>query len=134
MPTVTGAVVAGATVLLAVHSPYQDGSYGWCPVVAVTGAWCPACGGLRAVHDLTQGDVGAAWGMNAPVVALLPVVALAWVVWLVAAVRRRPVPLPAPSWLAWSLLAGAAVFTVLRNTAALAPVLAPGGELPPLLG
>ncbi|NCT89826.1 DUF2752 domain-containing protein [Cellulomonas sp. APG4] len=130
----SGALVAGATAVLAVRSPYQDGSYGWCPVVAVTGAWCPACGGLRAVHDLTQGDVVSAWGMNAPVVALLPFVALGWAMWLVAALRRRPVPAWAPTWVAWALLAGALVFTVLRNVPALAPFLAPGGAPPPFLG
>lgn len=133
-PAVTGALVAGATALVALHSPYQDGSYGFCPVLLTLGAWCPACGGLRAVHDLSRGDLAGAWGMNAPIVALLPLVVVAWAVWLAAAARGRPSPLRLPVWLAWATLVGAVVFGVLRNVPDLAPWLAPGGVLPPLVG
>lgn len=132
-PAVTGALVAGATVLVALHSPHQQGSYGSCPVVMVLGAWCPACGGLRAVHELAGGDVAAAWSMNAPVVALLPVLTVAWALWLVSGLRGRSVPLRAPALLAWVFLAGAVAFGALRNVPALVPWLAPGGALPPFL-
>ena len=33
-------------------------------VGAAVGIWCPACGGLRAVNDLTNGDVLGAASSN----------------------------------------------------------------------
>ena len=37
-----------------------------------SGIYCPGCGGLRAVNDLTDGDVGAAASSNLLFVVLLP--------------------------------------------------------------
>ncbi|MFC9550983.1 DUF2752 domain-containing protein [Rhodococcus sp. NPDC056960] len=79
----TGAVVAAA--ILHFRDPHQPGSYGFCPLYAVTGWWCPACGGLRAVHDLTNLDFGAAVAGNALIVPFLAVMVLAWIGWA----RRR---------------------------------------------
>ena len=45
----------------------------------MTGAWCPGCGSLRAVNDLTHGDVLAAASSNLVLVLALPVLALLWV-------------------------------------------------------
>ena len=39
----------------------------------LTAFWCPGCGGLRAVNDLTHGDVGAAASSNLLFIALLPI-------------------------------------------------------------
>ncbi len=118
------------------RSPYEAGSYGLCPLLAVAGVWCPLCGGLRAVHELATGDLVAAWGMNPLVLVGLPVVVLGWVLWLgrpttgrLAAVRTRLLSAGA----GWVALAVLAVFGVLRNVPALAPWLAPGGTVAPLL-
>ena len=46
-PLVTGGVVVLATVLLAVRDPHVTGSYGGCPLYALTGMCAPraaACG------------------------------------------------------------------------------------------
>jgi len=123
-PLVTGGVVAAATVLLAVRDPHVTGSYGVCPLFTLTGLWCPACGGLRATHDLARGDLAGAWSMNALWVLLVPVVAVLWGRWLVRA-RRGERAAPAPAWAAWVLLAAVLGFGVLRNVPALAPWLAP---------
>ena len=37
------------------------------------GIYCPGCGGLRAVNDLTNGDVGAALSSNILVTLMIPV-------------------------------------------------------------
>lgn len=114
VPLVTGGGVLAAAALLAVRSPYAPGSYGFCPIRAVTGLWCPGCGGLRAVHDLVQLDVVAAWGMNALLVLAVPVLAALWVRWVRGAWVGRPVghvTVRQASVLAAVLLA----FTVLRN-------------------
>ena len=50
------------------------GSYGVCPLYALTGLWCPACGGLRATHDLAHGDLAGAWAMNPLWVLAVPLV------------------------------------------------------------
>ena len=74
-------------MLLQVRDPHVPGSYGFCPWLALTGTACPLCGGLRAVHDLGQGDLVAAASSNLLVVAALPVV-LALAMRYVAATRR----------------------------------------------
>nr|WP_274387804.1 DUF2752 domain-containing protein [Salsipaludibacter albus] len=53
-----------------------------CPFHAVTGLWCPGCGGLRAIGDLTHGDVGAAVSSNVLAVVLVAVLAVAFAAWV----------------------------------------------------
>lgn len=78
-----------AAVLLtgAVHfrDPHQNGSWGVCPLFALTGLYCPGCGGMRAVNDLTNGNLRAAVSSNVLALMLLPVV-IGW--WLLE-VRNR---------------------------------------------
>lgn len=123
-PLIAAAAAAAATGAVAAYSPYRPGSYGLCPVLALTGLYCPACGGLRAVHDLTQLDVAAAWGMNPAVVFGIPVLILLWFAWLVRTASGRGLRLPV--WTAWSALAAFVVFGVARNTPLLAPWLGLG--------
>lgn len=112
-----------ATALVALRDPH-DGGYGLCPVLAVTGWYCPTCGGLRAVHDLVTGDLAGAWAMNPLVTVGVPLAAIALVVWTARARLGRPArQLPV-----WLIVGGAAVliaFGVLRNLPVLAPSLAP---------
>jgi hypothetical protein len=77
-PTLLAAGLLTASVLLHVRDPHRGGSWGYCPWLVLTGTYCPGCGGLRAVNDLTNGDVGAAASSNLLFVASLPVVALVW--------------------------------------------------------
>jgi hypothetical protein len=123
-PLAVGATVAVGVVVVALHDPHVSGSYGICPLVALTGLWCPMCGGLRATHDLARGDVAGAWGMNPLWVLIAPLLVLAWSRWFVAARRGRPVP-SLPSAAPWILLGAVLLFGVLRNLPALAPYLAP---------
>ena len=74
---VAGAVLA-ASVLLHLRDPHRSGSWGYCPWLLLTGTYCPGCGGLRAVNDLTHGDVGAAASSNLLFVASIPVLVLWW--------------------------------------------------------
>lgn len=120
------ALLATATAgvgLLAVRDPHRHGSYGFCPLLALTGLFCPFCGGLRAVNDLTHGRLVDAVSSNSLIVLGSPVAAvvLAWVLWR----QWRGTPPPAaPRWLTWTLLAVVVAFGVARNLpwgAALAP-------------
>ncbi|MFD4369237.1 DUF2752 domain-containing protein [Rhodococcus sp. NPDC058521] len=110
-----GAVVAAA--ILHVRDPHVEGAYGFCPMYALTGMWCPACGGLRAVHDLTNFDVGAAVGSNALLVPFLLVAVLAWTRWVVLRWRgssERVLVIGRSSTIVVSVVLLA--FTVTRNT------------------
>jgi hypothetical protein len=78
---VAGAVLA-ASVLLHVRDPHRSGSWGVCPWLLLTGSYCPGCGGLRAVNDLTHGDVAGAASSNLLLVTALPFVLTAWGRWL----------------------------------------------------
>lgn len=124
-PLATIGGLAAATVALHYRDPHVSGSWGFCPSAAL-GFWCPGCGGLRAVHDLTDGDVVAAASSNLLLVVLAPVAVVALTWWLV--VRWRGVELRPPRSTVlvggWALLAATGVFTLLRNTPA-APWLAP---------
>ena len=105
-----------AVALLHVRDPHQSGSYGFCPWLLLTGTYCPGCGGLRAVHDLTDGHVGAALSSNVLVVTLIPVAVLAWALWVRARWRGQPLHAPAGAKPAgWALAAVVLAFTVLRN-------------------
>lgn len=110
----TGAVLVGALSLVALVDPHRSGRYPLCPWHAMTGTWCPGCGGLRAVHDLAHGQVAAAAGENLLVVALVPILALWWISTRVGpwSGRRRLVLNPrAVAFVAVVAL----TFTVLRN-------------------
>lgn len=106
------ALLIGALVL---HDPHATGSWGTCPVLALTGHYCPGCGSLRALHDLAVGHAGAAIGHN-----LLVVPGLIWLGWWwlarVAAALDRPLREPPSSQrFCRGLLVVLALFVVLRN-------------------
>ena len=118
-------VVLGLLVgLVAVVDPHTAGRYPTCPWHAMTGTWCPGCGGLRAVHDLTHGHLITAMHENVLVVLLAPSLVLWWAVARLrrAGERREPFVLSARGTL---LIAGLlVVFAIVRNLpvgAALAP-------------
>ncbi len=109
--------VAGLGALaLHLRDPHESGSWGLCPFYAMTGAWCPGCGSLRAINDLTHGDLIAAVSSNLVLVVALPVLAWLWLGWLRnawAGRRRVPTGLSTPT--VWLLLAPILVFSVARN-------------------
>jgi hypothetical protein len=124
-PVLLAAGVLGASVLLHLRDPHRSGSWGYCPWLMLTGTYCPGCGGLRAVNDLTDGDVVGAASSNLLLVALLPVAAG---VWLRSVTDRwrgvaRAVGSRRQVVLGSCFLVLALAFAVLRNTAV--PWLAP---------
>lgn len=99
-----------------------------CPFHAVTGLWCPVCGGLRAVAALTRLDASAALSSNLLVTLLLPLLALGLVRSAVAHLTGRPRRAGTVDNRTWALLGVAfTVFTVWRNL----PVLPLSGWLAP---
>lgn len=80
-PVLVAGALLGASVVLHLRDPHQAGSYLFCPWLVLTGTYCPGCGGLRAVNDLTQGDVVSAASSNLLFVGTLPLLAVVWVRW-----------------------------------------------------
>jgi hypothetical protein len=116
-PLVLAGGLLAASVALHLRDPHDPGSWGVCPLRALTGLACPGCGGLRAVNDLTNGDVVAAASSNLLFVASLPL--LAWL-WLRSVAHRwqgavRPWPPAAVRAAATGAVVLVALFGVLRN-------------------
>ena len=111
----TGSLAAVAVVHL--RDPHESGSYGFCPWLLLTGTYCPGCGGLRAVNDLTRGDVAAAASSNLLFVGSLPLLALWWARRTADAWRgvRRVADEHAALRVTVVVLAATVVFWVVRN-------------------
>ncbi|BBX73685.1 hypothetical protein MSHI_15910 [Mycobacterium shinjukuense] len=84
------------------HSPYPR-----CPFKLLTGWNCPACGGLRMMHDLLHGDLAAS--INDNVFALFGIPVLAG--WVLLRHHRgqslRPIPVMitvAVAMIGWTVL------------------------------
>lgn len=118
-PALVAGGLAAATVALHFRDPHDQNSWGLCPSAAM-GVYCPGCGGLRAVNDLSNLQVGAAASSNLLFVASLPLIAFVFWRWSYGRWSGRPWD-PSPRTLnrvtgVYAVLL--VVFTVLRNTAA----------------
>ncbi|GAA3790973.1 DUF2752 domain-containing protein [Streptomyces coacervatus] len=109
------AAVAGAFAYVGTVNPYQPGHYPVCPLYRLTGIYCPGCGGLRSAHSFIHGDFLAALQDNALAVVGYLGFAVLWTVWVVRAVRGRPVRIELGRGQLWLLGTLSLVFTVVRN-------------------
>ncbi len=116
-PAVSLSAVGAATLALHLRDPHAPGSWGLCPTLAVFGIYCPGCGGLRAVNDLTNLDVMSAVSSNLLLIVAIPL----WVSFMIGWIRAawRGVDF-LPRWLADARFYQAWVglmiaYTVLRN-------------------
>ncbi|HZJ04196.1 MAG TPA: DUF2752 domain-containing protein [Nocardioidaceae bacterium] len=117
-PTLVAGAVVGASLLLHLRDPHESGSWGFCPWLLLTGTYCPGCGGLRAVNDLTRGDIPAAASSNLLFVGAVPLLVFFWGRWFNDrwnGVRREVSSRKALSY-AVAVLAVAIAFAVVRNT------------------
>lgn len=121
--------VAAALVTLRFFDPATSGVFPPCPVLYLTGWYCPGCGSLRAMHAILHGNLREAWSLNPLTVLLLPFVAYGTGSYALFEIRGRHLPglfLPAV-WIR-ALCAVIILFGIARNI----PVhpfdfLAPGG-------
>lgn len=114
-PLGVGGLVAAAGGYLAVVDPNQPGHYPGCPVRAVTGLYCPGCGGLRAMHDLARGQLEAALSSNLAVVLAVPAVIFLWAIWSRNRLLGRPAGVRVPGWVLCVIVLFLVAFGVLRN-------------------
>ncbi|MEU3093996.1 DUF2752 domain-containing protein [Streptomyces sp. NPDC006967] len=110
------AAVTGAFAYVGAVDPNEPGHYPVCPLLHLTGLYCPGCGGLRSAHAVAHGDLLAALQANAPAVLGYAGFAVLWTVWVVRAARGGPpLRIDPPPVLLWFLGASLLVFTVVRN-------------------
>jgi drug/metabolite transporter superfamily protein YnfA len=106
----SGVLLAGALGYIGLVDPHNpDSAYPLCPFKLLTGWNCPACGGLRMVHDLLHGDLAASINDNIFLLVGIPLLAG----WVALRRRRGQAWLPIPAVLAVAVAAIA--WTVLRN-------------------
>jgi len=118
LPLLTGAVGVGALALLHLRDPHVENSYGICPTWGLFGLYCPGCGGMRAVHNLTDGRI--LDSLHSNLLALPLIVLFFWFVvdWTIRARRGLGPRLPAiDRTVTLSLFAFIGIYAVLRNTA-----------------
>ncbi len=84
-----------------------------CPIKLASGWDCPACGGLRMVHDLLHGEVRRALADNLFLVVASPV--LLYLLYRHARALRTGEPYEVPTGLARGLLITATVWGIVRN-------------------
>jgi hypothetical protein len=127
------AVATAGLVMLYFFDPATSGVFPPCPVRYFTGWYCPGCGSLRAVHQLLQGNLRAAWALNPLTVVLLPFLAYGMVSYALFELRGKYLPrLVVPAVWIRVLCAVIILFGIARNI----PVhpfelLGPGGVLHP---
>ncbi|WP_055525877.1 DUF2752 domain-containing protein [Streptomyces graminilatus] len=109
------AAVAGAFAYVGTVDPNQPGHYPVCPLLRLTGVYCPGCGGLRSAYAFVHGDWATALQANALAVAGYLAFAVLWTVWVIRAARGQPLRIELGPVQAWSLGALLLVFTVVRN-------------------
>jgi hypothetical protein len=106
----TAAILAAALTYIGLVDPHSpDSFFPICPFRLLTGWNCPACGGLRMIHDVLHGDLAAAIADNVLLLVGVPLLA-GW-----ALLRHRrgksPLTIPAMAAIVSTLLA----WTVVRN-------------------
>jgi hypothetical protein len=114
-PLGLAAAVGAATLALRFRDPHEQGSWGGCPFLLLTGHACPGCGGLRAVNDLTHFDLLAAASSNLYFVASIPLLVFGWLVWVRRSWSGQPVNGPSTP-LVVTLLVLLIAFWIVRNT------------------
>src|ERR1700761_852575 len=106
----TSALLAGALAYVGLVDPHKpDSIFPMCPFRLLTGWNCPACGGLRMVHDVLHGDLAAAITDNVFLLVGIPM--LAGSILLRRRTGRSLLPPPAVATITIAMLA----WTVVRN-------------------
>jgi hypothetical protein len=101
---------------LAVNDPSDPATaMPFCPFHAVTGLWCPGCGGLRMVHALLHGRLAEAARDNVVLLAASPFLLWLLTVWTWNAARGRRSTAQVTRRQALALVALTVTWFVVRN-------------------
>ncbi|MEU5953291.1 DUF2752 domain-containing protein [Streptomyces sp. NPDC047525] len=111
---VLGSVIA-AFAYVGTVDPNEPGHYPTCPLLQLTGVFCPGCGGLRSAHAFIHGDLTTALGANALAVVGYGVFAVVWTLWAARAARGRRLRIELGPAQLYGIGVLIAVFTLVRN-------------------
>jgi hypothetical protein len=114
-PAAAGVAVAAATTYTGVLDPNTSHAFPLCPLKAVSGLDCPACGSLRAVHSLCHLDIAGAADHNLLFVIAAPFLVAAWAYWMGTSLGLRMPQVTLPKHLGQVLIFVAIAFAVIRN-------------------
>jgi hypothetical protein len=95
-------------------NPHRHQVFFPCPFHALTGLYCPACGGMRMVHDLLHGEFTQAFHDNALAIPAVIIGFAVWLNWMICRWRGRPAP-ARPTWVSPAIIVVLIVWTVIRN-------------------
>jgi hypothetical protein len=111
------ALVAVAVGLLRVFNPATTWFFPPCPFRTLTGYLCPGCGTLRALHEILNGHLAAAFRLNPLMMLLLPYAGYEGASSALETVFGRALPrvFLRPAYI-WMLLAVILLYWILRNT------------------
>ncbi len=111
--------LGAATLALHLRDPHASYSWGFCPSAAL-GFWCPGCGGLRAVNDVTNLRFAEAASSNLALFIAMPILIAVILLWGLLRWRGTTIQVPARVRVPAAVAAVVLVlcFTVLRNTPA----------------
>ena len=111
--------LAGGGLGLLVLFYFEPGKYPFypfCPFHELTGLNCPACGSLRALHQLSHGNILAAFHFNPLLLVSLPFLGIVLARNLSARIIGSPLQPTEQRPLLWWLVLGVVVgFGILRN-------------------
>ncbi|HUB69902.1 MAG TPA: DUF2752 domain-containing protein [Acidimicrobiales bacterium] len=116
-PAVLALAAVSAASVTALVNPFEHHLSPPCPFHALTGLWCPFCGGTRAVWALAHGD----FRLMLHADALFPLIAAAavwgWLAWLGRVTGWWRLPMPRGRATAVVAVGLLVAFTVVRNLA-----------------
>ena len=109
-------MAAGGLSFLYLSDPGTSDLYPPCPFLALTGCYCPGCGSLRALHQLTRGHLITALGLNPLMMLSLPFIGYFFASHTMLALTGRPLKtfFIRPVFI-WMLLGFILVYWLLRN-------------------
>jgi len=81
-PVVAAAGAGIAVIGISLINPFAHHVTPPCPFHAVTGLWCPLCGGTRAVWAAAHGDMRLMLRCSAIFPLIVGVIGWSWLVWL----------------------------------------------------
>ena len=112
---VLGLAALGVGAVVFFFNPSAYVFYPTCQFHALTGLYCPGCGGTRAVYELLHGRILLALKDNALFVLALPALAVWGARFVVQQLRNQQTTFQLRPKMAWLFLVVVLVFAVLRN-------------------
>jgi hypothetical protein len=110
-----GSGLVALVLVLFWFDPSRYGFYPTCLFHQTTGLLCPACGSLRAIHQLLNGHLDAAFHFNPVLVLSLPLCACFMGFYALRRFRHQPVNLALSAKWIWLLAAVVLAFSIWRN-------------------